>query len=228
MESLFDLCRDYSILIQSPGAGPCPWKQMNKCVGPCDGTIDLAAYRQLIAFSVTVLADPHDYVREQTRRMLQAAAELRFETAEKIKAYNEQLAALGKGPFRHVRPIERFRFVTLQRGPRAGTAKVFLITPGRIDDIAGLIAEPKPAGELLREILTILHDRGDRGVDEIGAERIGAVAHHLFQPKAKHGVFIPVDHIDEKALIKAFSELRNQKPPDDAAGEGLSKELQAL
>ena len=29
MESLFDLCRDYSILIQSPRGGPCPWKQMS-------------------------------------------------------------------------------------------------------------------------------------------------------------------------------------------------------
>ena len=50
-ENLFDLCRDYSILTQSPHGGPCPWKQMNKCVGPCDGSIDLEAYRQLVAYS---------------------------------------------------------------------------------------------------------------------------------------------------------------------------------
>src|SRR5439155_19615281 len=77
MEILFDLCRDYSILTKSPHAGPCPWKQMGKCVGPCDGTIDLSAYRQIVAFSAKVLADPQDYVREQTLRMEQAAAELR-------------------------------------------------------------------------------------------------------------------------------------------------------
>ena len=47
-ESLFDLCRDYSILTQSPSAGPCAWKQMGKCVGPCDGSVSLDAYRDLI------------------------------------------------------------------------------------------------------------------------------------------------------------------------------------
>jgi len=115
VENLFDLCRDYSILTQSPHAGPCPWKQMNKCAGPCDGTISLAAYRELISYSTRVLLDPRDFEREQTRRMHQAAGELRFETAEKIKAYVEQIAQLGKGSWRHVRPLHEFQFLTLQR-----------------------------------------------------------------------------------------------------------------
>ena len=228
MENLFDLCRDYSILTQSPRGGPCPWKQMGKCVGPCDGTIDLGAYRQLIAFSASVLADPQDYAREQTRRMQQAAAELRFETAEKIKAYVEQLSQIGKGALRHVRPLEEFQFVTLQRGPRAGTAKVFLITPGKIDEIAGLISEPSPAGEVLKIALTVAHDRRDEPLDDVGAERIGVVSHHLFQPKARQGVFLPLAHIDERSFVKAYRDLQNQKPQDDTPGEGVTKELQAL
>ena len=79
VENLFDLCRDYSILTQSPHAGPCPWKQMNKCVGPCDGSVSLEAYRELIAFSTKVLIDPEDFIREQQRRMKAAAGELRFQ-----------------------------------------------------------------------------------------------------------------------------------------------------
>jgi hypothetical protein len=228
MENLFDLCRDYSILTQSPRAGPCPWKQMNKCVGPCDGSIDLEAYQQLVAFSASVLADPLDYIREQTRRMRQAAAELRFESAQKIKAYIDQLSVLGKGHFRHVRPLDEFRFVTLQRGPRAGTAKVFLITPGGIEEIVGLIAEPSPPGELLRHVLTLAHEREGVRVDEVGAERIGIVAHHLFMPKARQGVFLPLVTIDDKVLLKAFRDLQNQKGQEDALDEGVTKELQAL
>jgi excinuclease UvrABC nuclease subunit len=229
MENLFDLCRDYSILTQSPNAGPCAWKQMGKCVGPCDGTIDLSAYRQLVAFSAKVLADPQDYLREQQRRMQQAAAELRFEIAQKIKAYTEQLATLGKGSWRHVRPLERLAFVSLQRGPRAGTAKVFLTTPaGQIIEVAGVIAEPSSPGELMRQILLLAHERRDQHLDEAGAERIGVVAHHLFLPKAKQGVFLPLDEIDEKSLLKAYRDLRNQKAPEDAIGEGVTKELQAM
>ena len=229
-ENLFDLCRDYSILTQAPTGGPCPWKQMNKCVGPCDGSIDLEAYSQLIAFSATVLADPSDYVREQTRRMKAAAAELRFEVAEKIKAYIEQLSQLGKGPFRHVRPLDQFQYVTLQRGPRAGTAKVFVITPGRIEQVACVIGEPTHIGELLRQVLAIAHERRDgaKQLDDNGVERIGVVAHHLFQPKAKQGVFLPIATLDETSLAKAYRDLQNQKPQDQAIGEGVTKELQAL
>jgi hypothetical protein len=229
-ENLFDLCRDYSILTQSPHGGPCAWRQMNKCVGPCDGSIDLEAYGQLVARSAEVLANPHEEIRAQTRRMKAAAAELRFEAAEKIKGYIDQLGQLGKGPFRHVRPLQQFQYVTLQRGPRAGTAKVFLITPGRIDYIACLLDEPKSVADLMRQILAAAHERPDGAekLDDAGVERIGTVAHHLFQPKARQGVFLPIDSLDEKQLAKAYRDLLNQKPQDDATGEGVTKELQAL
>jgi excinuclease UvrABC nuclease subunit len=227
MENLFDLCRDYSFLTAAP-AGACPWKQMDKCVGPCDGSVSLEAYRELVAYSTKALMDPRDYEREQTGRMQQAAAELRFEVATKIKAYIEQIAQLGKGPFRHVRHLREFQYVTLQRGPRAGTAKMFLITPGQIDLALGLIHEPEHPADILRHILGLAHDRRDTVVDEIGSERIGVVSHHLFQPKARQGVFLPLETLDEKALAKAYRDLMNQKPQDDATGEGVVKELQAL
>jgi excinuclease ABC subunit C len=227
VESLFDLCRDYSILIESPHAGPCAWKQMGKCVGPCDGTISLEAYRELVAHSAAVLSDPHDHVREQTRRMQQAAAELRFETAEKIKTYVEQLAQLGKGPFRHVRPLKDFTWLSLQRGPRDGTAKLFLVTPGRVEEIAGLIAEPAKASDLLRLVLESATARG-AAIDQPGIEVMGIVSHHLFQAKAVHGVFLPLADVDEKSIAKAFRDLQKQKAQEPTAGEGVVKELQAM
>ncbi len=226
-ESLFDLCRDYSILTQSPHAGPCAWKQMDKCVGPCDGTVSLDAYRELVAHSASVLSDPHDHVREQTRRMQQAAAELHFETAEKIKAYVEQLSQLGKGSFRHVRPLQDYTYVALQRGPRANAAKVFLITPGRAEELAGLIAEPTKASDLLRLILESTAARGP-ALDPSGIEVMGIVAHHLFQAKAVHGVFLPLADIDEKSLAKGFRDLQKQKQQEPTEGEGILKELQAM
>jgi excinuclease UvrABC nuclease subunit len=227
-EATFDLCRDYAILTQSPRAGPCAWKQMGKCVGPCDGTVSLDAYRDLVAYSVAVLSDPRDHVREQTARMRQAAAELRFETAERIKAYVEQLSQLDKGPFRHLRPLREFNYLALQRGPREGLAKVFLVTPGRIEEVAGLIDAPAPPGELLRLALSLAAERASDNVDAVGAERVGVVAHHLFLAKATHGVFIPLSSIDEKAVAKSYKDLLKQKPEPENEGEGVVKELQAL
>jgi excinuclease ABC subunit C len=228
IENLFDLCRDYSILTQSPAGGPCPWKQMDKCVGPCDGTISMQAYRAIIAYSVQVLADPRGQVRQQTQRMQQAAAALRFELAAKIKSWIEQLSQVGKGPLRYVRPLDKFNFISLQRGPRAGTARVFLITPGRIDEIAGLVAEPLKPAELLRFALELAEQRRGEPLDAIGAERVGVVAHHLFVARQKHGVFIPLGEVEEKSFIKGFGDLQNQKPQDEPIGEGVIRELQSM
>jgi excinuclease UvrABC nuclease subunit len=226
-ESLFDLCRDYSILTQSPHAGPCAWKQMGKCVGPCDGTISLDAYRELVAHSAAVLSDPHDHIREHTRRMQQAAAELRFETAERIKTFIEQLSQLGKGAFRHVRPLRDFTWLSLQRGPREGTAKAFLISPGRIEELADLIVEPTKASDLLRLTLESAAVRAPQ-IDQSGIEAMGVVASHLFQARASHGVFLPLAQLDEKSLAKAFRDLQKQKVQEPTEGEGVIKELQAL
>jgi excinuclease UvrABC nuclease subunit len=224
-EALFDLCRDYSILTQSPHAGPCAWKQMGKCVGPCDGTISLDAYRELVAHSAAVLSDPQDHIREQTTRMHQAAAELRFETAEKIKAFVEQLCQLGKGPFRHVRPLKDFTYLSLQRGPRETTAKAFVVTPGRVEELAGLIDEPTNASDLLR---LIFESARAPQIDQSGIEVMGVVAHHLFQAKAIHGVFLPFAQIDEKSIAKAYHDLQKQKVQEPTEGEGVVKELQAM
>ncbi len=92
---------------------------MGKCPAPCDGSISMEQYRLLIELSVATLRDPVPFLHDQKQRMEQAAGELRFELAAKIKAYIEELSALGKGPFRHAADLDEFRFVSVQRGPRA-------------------------------------------------------------------------------------------------------------
>jgi excinuclease UvrABC nuclease subunit len=228
IENVFDLCRDYSIFTQSP-EGPCPWKQMNKCVGPCDGTVSLDEYAQIIDFSAQVLSDPARHIELETERMKTAAEELRFETAARIKQRVDQLSQLGKGPFRHVRPLQHFRFLSLQRGPTASAAKLFLITPGRIEEVAGLIDTPKDTSDLLRSILKLAESRGNLQVDEIGAERVAVVSHQLFVARNRHGVFLPLAELEERSFAKAYRELLNQKvqgTPEES--EGVTKELQAM
>src|SRR5262249_38085710 len=130
-EDAFDLCRYYNVLVESPHGRACAYKEMGKCPAPCDGSISMDQYRHLIEWSAQTLADPRNFIADQKSRMQAAATELRFETAGKIKAFVDELSELGKGQFRHVRPLEDFRWLSLQRGPRDGQAKVFLITPGR-------------------------------------------------------------------------------------------------
>jgi excinuclease UvrABC nuclease subunit len=224
----FDLCRYYNILVQSPNTTACAYKEMGKCPAPCDGTISMDHYRGLVEWSARTMVAPAELIRDNTRRMESAARELKFEQAAKIKQYIDSLAQLGRGPFRHVRSVRDFQFLALQRGPRAGLAKAFLITPGQIEEIAGLIDAPAQPAELMRLALELASQRQREFVDSIGAERIGVVAHHLFLAKATHGVFIPLGVIEEKTIAKGYRDLLKQKVEPENEGEGVVKELQAI
>jgi excinuclease UvrABC nuclease subunit len=229
IEDLFDLCRYYNILVESPRGKACAYKEMGKCPAPCDGSISIEQYRRLVEWSLQTLIDPAEMIRQQTRRMQSAAADLKFEIAAKIKSYIDSLAQLHKGPFRHARRLQDFSYLAFQRGPRDGLAKAFLVTPGRIEEIAGVISEPLRPSELLRLAFTLAAERSARPVDPAGAERIGVVAHHLFLAKANHGVFLPLETIDEKSVVKAYRDLLKQKPQEESPeSEGVMKELQAL
>ena len=228
VEDAFDLCRYHNVLVQSPHGQACAYKEMGKCPAPCDGSISLDQYRHLIQWSRKVLADPADHTREQDRRMRQAAAELRFELAGKIKAYVDQLAQLGKGPFRHVAELSHFQYLALQPGPKPATVKAFLITPGRIDPLLCLTDDSAKPSDLMRAALTAAADCPTT-VDVIGAERIGVVTHHLFARKPV-GALLPLATLDERSIAKCLREIRKQPAPAETApdDEGVVKELQAL
>lgn len=227
-EDAFDLCRYHNILAEAPHGTACAYKEMGKCPAPCDGSVSMEQYRRLVELSVSAMLDPADYRRGQQRRMQAAAGELRFEVAGKIKAYIDQLSQLGKGPFRHARRLREFAYLSLQRGPREGTAKVFLLTPGEIEHLVDFVELPAHCGDVLRLVFAHATERARRSVDSAGAERIGIVAHHLFSPKQTHGVFLPLETVDEQAVAKAYRDLQKQKPQEDSEAEGVMKELQAL
>jgi hypothetical protein len=227
VESCFDLCRYYNILVESPNGKACAYKEMGKCPAPCDGSISIEQYRRLIEWSAKVIADPAEYIREQSRRMQSAAAALKFETAAKIKAYITELSQLGKGPYRHLANLADFQFLCFQRGPRAGSMKIFLLTPGRTEPILCVLDEKFKPADIMRLALT-LASNPQPPLNTPGIERIGIVAHHLFSAKNTHGVFLPLARIDEKSVVKAYRDLQKQPPTVEADEEGIVKELQSL
>lgn len=227
VEDAFDLCRYHHILVESPGAKACAYKEMGKCPAPCDGSISMSQYRRLVEFSVTALEDPGEFVREQEKRMSAAAAELRFETAGKIKQFTDQLKRVGRGALRHVRRLKDFAFVAIQRGPRAASAKVFLVTPGAMEEILGLIGETINPAQVMRAALERAADRQRTFADATGAERLGIATHHVFSAKTA-GVFLRLETLDEKAITRGYREVLKQPEPQATEGEGVLKELQSL
>ncbi|HEY1629301.1 MAG TPA: hypothetical protein VGF52_05550 [Tepidisphaeraceae bacterium] len=223
----FDLCRYYNILVQSPDARACAYKEMGKCPAPCDGSISMDHYRFMVQWSANTLVSPRELIQQNTQRMQAAAKDLHFEIAGKIKAYIDSLSTLGKGAYRYVRLLRDFQYLAIQRGPRDNTAKIFLITPGDIQEIACMIDE-NPAG-VLQQAFSLAPSRPVNSLDDIGAERLAVAAWHLFEPKAIRGAFLPLDSIDEKQLTKAFRDVQKQKKEETLEeSEGVVKELQML
>jgi excinuclease UvrABC nuclease subunit len=231
VEDCFDLCRYYNILIEAPHARACAYKEMGKCPAPCDGSISMEQYRRMIDWSVRTLADPSEMIRDQTRRMELAAADLRFETAAKIKTFIESLSEFGAGPFRHARPLRDFAFLSLQPGPRAGAVKLFLIVGGFVEEIVALISEPSHPSDLLRIIFLAAERQEESPQDQSSIERIGIISHHLFSPKKTQGVFLRSPEIADptgRALLRAYRTVARQKPTEEVEGEGVVNELQGI
>ncbi len=224
----FDLCRYYHILVEAPHGKACAYKEMGKCPAPCDGSISMEQYRRLIEWSARVVVDPAEMRREQIARMRAAAESLHFEAAAKIKTYIESLSVLGKGALRHVRRLADFNFLSLQPcGQHDGCARAFLVTPGHIEEIAGVPIAPFRPADLVRLALNRAAERRATTVDVVGTQRIGLVTHHLFSPKANSGIFLPLDAIREADVVKAHRELQKTGAPEETESEGVVRELES-
>jgi excinuclease UvrABC nuclease subunit len=227
VEDAFDLCRYYNVLVESPRGRACAYKEMGKCPAPCDGSIGIEQYRELIRWSAETVVAPERFIEGHRQRMAAAAAELNFEAAGKIKQYLAQVSHFGQGAFRHARRLEDFRYLSIQQGPHAGAAKLFLVTPGGIAEPASLIGEPVGSTDVLRDVLgraaTTPPD-----LSEQGAERIGVVADHLFRARRGGGTFLRLDEVEDRALLKAYRELQKHKAPEESEDEGVVKELQQI
>ncbi|MEM8875668.1 MAG: hypothetical protein AAGD32_15590 [Planctomycetota bacterium] len=221
VEALFDLCRDYGVLQKAP-AGACNWKQMGRCVGPCDGTITLEQYGKIVADAAEALAVPELATAKLQGEMLAASGAMDFEKAAAVKARIDDIAKLRKHPYKFIAPMTRFRWLAVMPGPRKGTAKLFTAIPTQFD-VAGVIDDPKQASALLRHLLETPDP--ERPTDAAGLERMSLFTHHQTIAKAKQeGVFLRLDEFDDRALRNAFKKVaaREVAESDD---EGATREV---
>jgi excinuclease UvrABC nuclease subunit len=199
LADVFDLCRYHHILVQAPLGKACAYKEMGKCPAPCDGSISIAQYRRLIEMSLTGLMDPEALIAEQTQRMSHAAAELRFETATRIKAFIKQLEELSSGPLRLARPIEQFAFVTVQPAIKPVMARVYLILPGRIEHVACFFSEPAAA-----DLIEAIQWQAGQSNDPADPAILALLTRHIFSRRKAEGVFFPLAELDEARISQAF------------------------
>jgi excinuclease UvrABC nuclease subunit len=204
VEDAFDLCRDYRCLIKAPYGQRCTYAEIGKCVSPCDGTIGMDRYRQIVAQAAGVAAgDRQPFTRRLQRKMKAAAGRLEFERAGRIRARLACVEELGTSEYAHVRPAERFRFVCVQRGGGVRRLKVFLADRGRIVAAPPIDHPTKPA-----QLAVALGAMAELAADEVDCGRmeryrIGLLAHYLFSSARRRGVILPWS---EGASLKDLAE----------------------
>ncbi|MFA6133535.1 MAG: hypothetical protein WC869_05915 [Phycisphaerae bacterium] len=187
----FDLCRDSRCLARAPHGQPCPYLQMGKCLGACNGTISMEEYRAVIAAAADFAAGRREAFREQlTSRMKGAAGELAFEKAAALKARIGRLSEFDAQAYEQAAPLEDFRFVCIQRGPSRKAAKAFWVSGGGIVE-AGTVGFPL-VGQPLQELLDRMKQLACSALGPPKAERwtVSLAASYLFSSPQRRGLLL--------------------------------------
>jgi excinuclease UvrABC nuclease subunit len=187
----FDLCRDYERLRKSPGARRCAYGQMRRCLCPCDGTISMDEYRQVVGRALAFAAGDWVGLREElAARMKQAADALQFEQAANFKTRIDRLGEFDKREYAFVARAEEFRFFLIQPGGTSHQAKVFLVDRGAISEIPPL-EYPLQNEQLAQTVIRMRQYLGmERGVAPEDPWRMGLVGHYLFSGGRRRGVIL--------------------------------------
>ena len=215
LEDVFDLCRYPSTLVLSPNGQACAYKQMGRCPAPCDGTVPMETYREQVRSAVEFLTQPRQaWIERVTCAMKEAARLQRFEEASRYKRQIERVKAADCGPLSRLAPLSQMRWLTLQRGPRAGSVRAFLLEPGAIT-FAGQI-DPRNCQELLPELARRAAQSMEAPVSlgPAAAERTGLAAWHLLHADREPGVYLHASEVQElEQLTRAFEQVAHPKEP---------------
>ncbi len=187
----FDLCRHEQILRQAPNAKPCVYAQLGRCAVACAGRISMDAYRSIVADAARYAAGERQQVRAALRaQMKHLAKEQKYEAAANSKARLSRLDELEKGQYRHVGPAELFQYILVQRGPRRGKAKVFLVARGvlRGGPVLDYPLAPKQLRATLSQMRALTGQKRRPGKAEL--EGIGLVTYYLFTAKERRGLAV--------------------------------------
>jgi hypothetical protein len=228
LEDLFDLCREHAILVQAPHGSACAYKQMGRCPAPCDGSVTMDDYRRQIGRACEYLTQPRQrWADELTRQMQSAAAELNFELAGRIKRQVEAVRASAEsGADRLIAPLEAFAFLSVQRGAKKGSVRLFVVLPGVIEPLGEF--GPKDLAAQLETVLPRVQQAATTPStapqSAAESERIALAGWSLYSNPQRRGVFLRLGEIHDVApLVRAADRLRGDTESHlseaDAVGE---------
>lgn len=137
----FDLCRDYSLLVQAPRARACAYKEMGRCPAPCDGSEPMPSFRLRTRRAVEAVSGGVVAMLARLEAdMRRAAADNEFEAAAELRQQVRRLEALSKPAFAHVTDARRWRMALVLPGAHPNRARLLVLAGGRL----GVVGEIEP------------------------------------------------------------------------------------
>ena len=227
VEDLFDLCRYYDVLAQSPNGQPCAYKEMAKCQAPCDGSMPMADYQRDVRAAFSFLTGDRDTWIESTQAaMRSAASDLAFEVAARLKAKVDRIDELNHESCRFLNHLDGFRFVTIQPGTTRKRCSLFVVDRGRIafidefprDITADDLASPTASCHRHFADPTSI-------VDRTAATAMAMVSWHLFQGSRDRGWWLRYsDSMTPEDVRYAIDRMERNKSDSHAAIEHEASE----
>lgn len=141
MDDLFDLCREYGLLVLAPNATACAYKEMGKCPAPCDGSESMETYRARVREAVGCAADPGKWAQMLEERMHAAAGAMDFEGAARLKRKIDSARVLCGAGFKALGRLDDMAFVAVTRSEKRGWARVLRVGAGWIAAVADVRIE---------------------------------------------------------------------------------------
>lgn len=185
----FKLCRDTRCLRQAPHGQPCSYAQMGRCLRACDGTISMDAYREQVNKAADFAAGVRqEHLDALNRQMREAAGALAFEQAAGFKKRLERLGALEGPAYRWASPLERFRFILVQRGRSFRQAKVFLADRGSLIETDPL--EYPLQSEQLAGLLRLMESSSTWSAQWNDPLQMGLLCNYLFGNAERRGLML--------------------------------------
>ncbi len=223
LEDVFDLCRYYHILERAPDGQPCTYHDMGRCPAPCNGSIPLDRYREMVGAAVAFACGGwRADVLKWRADMRELARRQEFEAANRLKRRLQQAGLLDGEHYRFVRPIEQFNYLVIQRG--AGTSRVrpFLVRGGWIERGESAARKELPtAAAAWLEAMKAGSSPPPSADAALLSEGIWLVSHYLFKGERAPGLFLGPDewpHLD-RWLARVEPEVLRRKTAREKTGD---------
>jgi hypothetical protein len=227
LEDLFDLCRYDGILEQAPHGRACAYFEMGKCPAPCDGTISIEAYQQMITEAIRFSSGDSEPRFSALREAMHAAArDQAFEKAAAIRQTAERASAtVKKREYRHLADLSACCWLIIQRGgPARRAAKNLRVKPFFVR--SGLLepGDPVTLADLESAVPCWLACCGRCSVlvpssqaeQTARCEVLWLVAKFLFQAERAPGLFYRFDQLpDAERLVREIRERFGPQTPDE-------------